>query len=107
MKQARNIAAFLAFLASAVTAGQPWYVSTAGSDSYSGTLQSPFKTIEKAVSVVQPGQTIYIRGGTYNLTTTIGITKSGTENAVISMLAYPGERPVLDFSAQALDGANR
>lgn len=107
MKQARNITAFLAFLASAVAAGQPWYVSTAGSDSYSGTLQSPFKTIEKAVSMVQPGQTIYIRDGTYNLTATIGISKSGTENAVISMLAYPGERPVLDFSAQALDGANR
>jgi hypothetical protein len=107
MIRARYIAVFVVLFLSARLAAQPWYVATSGSDLNSGTLQSPFKTIEKAVSVVQPGQTIYIRGGTYDLTTTITITNSGTANAVISMFAYPGETPVLDFSAQALDGANR
>ena len=80
---------------------QPWYVDTNGSDSNNGTLQNPFKTIEKAVSVVQAGQTIYIKGGTYNLTSTITITKSGTAGSVISMFAYQGQRPVLNFSTQA------
>lgn len=40
---------------------QPYYVSTTGSDSNSGTLASPFRTIAKAVSVVKAGETIYVR----------------------------------------------
>lgn len=86
---------------------QTYYVSATGSDSGTGTLASPFKTIAKAVSVVQAGETIYVRGGTYSLTATITLNKSGTENARISLLAYPGEKPVLDFSAQTLSGSNR
>ncbi len=64
-------------------------------------------TIEKAVSVVQAGETIYIRGGTYNLTTTITIAKSGADGSLISLFAIPGELTVLDFSGQALDRNNR
>ncbi|MDM8002147.1 MAG: right-handed parallel beta-helix repeat-containing protein [Bacteroidota bacterium] len=86
---------------------RPWYVSTSGSDSNAGTPGSPFKTIEKAVSVVRAGETIFVRGGTYNLTATITLSKSGAENSRISLLAYPGETPLLDFSAQALSGSNR
>ncbi len=86
---------------------QPYYVSTTGSDSNSGTLASPFRTIAKAVSVVKAGETIYVRGGTYSLTTTITLDRSGTDNGLISLLAYPGEKPVLDFSAQTLASSNR
>ena len=84
---------------------QPYYVALNGSDSNSGTLGSPFRTIEKAVSVVQAGQTIYIRGGTYNLTATIAIAKSGAANSLISLVKYQDERPVLNFSAQAFGSA--
>ena len=80
--------------------GQPYYVSTSGSDSNTGSITSPFATIAKAVSAVSAGQTIYVRGGTYNLTATISITKSGTANSYINLFAYQGERPVLDFSGQ-------
>jgi hypothetical protein len=86
---------------------QSYYVAATGSDSNSGTLTAPFKTITKAVSVVKAGETIYVRGGTYNLTATITLGKSGAENSRISLLAYPSERPVLDFSAQALGSSNR
>ena len=84
---------------------QPYYVATNGSDTNSGTLSSPFRTIEKAVSVVQPGQTIYIRGGTFNLTATIAIAKSGAANSLISLVAWQEERPVLNFSSQAFGSA--
>jgi hypothetical protein len=80
---------------------QPWYVATNGSDSGTGTKNDPFLTIEKAVSKVSAGQTIYIRGGTYNLTATISISKSGTVNSYYSLLAFSGEHPVLNFSGQA------
>ncbi|MHC1733952.1 MAG: right-handed parallel beta-helix repeat-containing protein [Bacteroidales bacterium] len=90
-----------------VASAQPYYVSTTGSDSNTGTLANPFKTITKAVSVVQAGETIYVRGGIYNLTATIILGKSGTGSAGIILIAYPGEKPVLDFSGQTLGGSNR
>jgi hypothetical protein len=98
-------AVIIAATSSAVA--QPWYVSATGSDSGTGTLTSPFRTIEKAVSVVKAGETIYIRGGTYNLTLPVALSGSGTESSRISMLAYPGEVPVLDFSSQSLSSSNR
>lgn len=101
-RAAYNLIIILAFLSvtSVVAISQPYYVSTTGSDSNTGTLTSPFKSITKAETVVQAGETIYVRGGTYNLTVTITLGKSGSENAPISLLAYPGERPVLDFTTQ-------
>jgi hypothetical protein len=99
-----NILFILAFLSAASVNGlsQTYYVSTSGSDSNPGTLTSPFLTIAKAVSVVKAGETIFVRGGIYNLTATISLSMSGTENAPLSLLAYTCERPVLDFSGQAL-----
>ncbi len=84
---------------------QPYYVALNGSDSNAGTLGSPFRTIEKAVTLVQSGQTVYVRGGTYNLTATIAIAKSGAPNSVISLFAFQDERPVLNFSGQAFGSA--
>jgi hypothetical protein len=77
-----------------------WYVATDGSDTGSGTVSDPFHSIEKAVSIVQEGEIIFVRGGTYNLVNTISITKSGTVASPVSLFAFPGEHPVLDFSGQ-------
>jgi hypothetical protein len=100
------VSAFL-LLTTVSASATNWYVATYGSDSNSGSSMNPFKTIEKAVSVVQSGEIIYVRGGTYSLTSTISLTKSGSEGSYYSLYAIPGETPVLDFSAQALDGNNR
>lgn len=83
-----------------------WFVATNGVDSNSGTnINSPLATITKAQAMASSGDTVYLRGGTYllnnsHLTATNSpwaivnnLTKSG-----ISYLAYPGERPVFDFS---------
>jgi len=86
---------------------RPYYVALNGNDDSNGSETTPFKTIEKAVSLVQAGETIYVRDGTYDLITTITFSKSGTGDSMISLLAYPGEHPVLDFSGQALGGSNR
>ena len=84
-----------------------WFVSTTGNDANSGTLASPFATLGKAASVAQPGQTIYMRGGTYLPNATIHITNSGTLGNRISLLAYPGEFPFLNFTNQPYGAANR
>ena len=47
------------------TVGSLYYVSPTGSDSNLGTLTAPFLTINHGVRVLLPGDTLYIRGGTY------------------------------------------
>ncbi|MGN9911314.1 right-handed parallel beta-helix repeat-containing protein [Phytohabitans sp. LJ34] len=72
------------------------YVATNGNDGNAGTLAAPLLTIQRAVDLVQPGQTIYIRGGTYAPSTNIQILKNGTSSQPITMRNYNNERVVLD-----------
>lgn len=97
------VTAFLPVLSSAKT----YYVSLGGSDTAAGTIDQPFLTIVKAYSVAAAGDTIYVRGGSYALNTTINISKSGTSTNGFFLLAYPGERPILDFSSMAVSSSNR
>jgi Right handed beta helix region/Protein of unknown function (DUF1565) len=41
------------------------YVGQAGSDSASGSADQPYRTINKAASVAQPGDSVVVHGGTY------------------------------------------
>ena len=67
-----------------------YYVSTTGSDSNSGSsLTSPFLTIQRAASVAQAGDNVYVRGGTYRETVTIA--NSGTASAPIAFQPYNNE----------------
>ncbi len=81
-----------------------YYVATTGSDSNAGTMASPFATLQKGVNTAVAGDTVYIRGGTYNITTPatsgagINFTKSGTSQSPINYFAYQGEVPVFDFT---------
>jgi len=75
-----------------------YYVGIDGHDSNTGTRERAFKSIEKAIEVVQPGETILIRGGTYVLSNTIRIKKHGLRGNLINLWACPGQIPVLDFS---------
>ena len=70
-----------------------YYVSTAGNDSNMGTLGLPFRTIQKAASVMSPGDTCLIRGGTYRETVTPA--NSGASGAPITFDAYPDERVII------------
>jgi hypothetical protein len=78
------------------------YVATNGSDTNPGTKTLPFKTIAKAVSVITAGDTIFIRGGTYTYSSAITISISGSPSAKYYLFAYPGERPLLDFSSESM-----
>ena len=54
------------------------YVSPSGSDSNPGTISQPFATPQKAFSVMASGDTIYLRGGTYNLSAQLKTAIAGT-----------------------------
>ncbi|KAF0650249.1 MULTISPECIES: carbohydrate-binding protein [Streptomyces] len=84
------------------------YVAPNGTDGAAGTPSAP-TTLTSAISRVAPGGTIYVRGGTYRFSQTVTIPagRNGTASARTTLAAYPGERPVLNFSAQSENSANR
>ena len=87
-----------------------YYVSPIGSDAAAGTKSSPFLSIQKAQEHVAAGDTVYVRGGIYlmnefQIAANEGIwayvtylTKSGMPGKRINYWAYPGEKPVFDFT---------
>jgi hypothetical protein len=84
-----------------------FFVSPSGNDSNPGTIDLPFATIPKAISVATAGNIIYVRGGAHAYSSTIRFTNSGTAGAMIELLAYPGEHPEIDFSTQPYGSSNR
>jgi hypothetical protein len=87
--------------------GKTYYVAPGGSDAARGSLDQPLLSIPKAHALAVAGDTIVVRGGTYTLSTTISLSKSGTATNGFFLLAYPGERPMLDFSSMAVSSNNR
>ncbi len=75
-----------------------YYVSPTGSDGQAGTLDQPFASLQHAHDLAQPGDTIYLRGGVYQLTSGIQLTNDGTSGQPITITNYPGETPILDGS---------
>jgi hypothetical protein len=84
------IALFVAHPASAAV----YYVSLKGSDSNAGTLEAPFRTINQAVARLQPGDTLFVRGGTYFESVSVRV--NGAKEAPITIQSYPGERATID-----------
>ncbi|MBU3011332.1 right-handed parallel beta-helix repeat-containing protein [Polaribacter vadi] len=97
-----------------------FFVSTQGSDNWSGTLaepnatktDGPFATLEKAKNAVRDfkkGKSkdilVYIKGGVYQLNKTIvfDLKDSAEDNYTITYAAYPGEKPVFS-SGQEIKG---
>lgn len=103
-----SVAAFWSVICS-IGFGAEYYVApTGGSDSNSGSIGSPFATFAKAIGLAAPGDTIFARGGTYNLSTTVSISgsRSGTAANPINLFAFPGESPILDFRSQPYNATN-
>ncbi|HLN22190.1 MAG TPA: SwmB domain-containing protein, partial [Bacteroidales bacterium] len=77
-----------------------YYISPSGNDSNTGTITSPFFTLNKAWSVVQPGDIVYARGGVYRYSSRQNLHyKNGTASDTIRLWSYPGERPVFTKSS--------
>jgi len=71
-----------------------YYVALNGDDTNPGTKTGfPFRTIQKAASIVQPGDTILVRAGVYPEPVILRF--SGREGKPITLKNYPGERPVI------------
>ena len=84
----------------AAIAVRGWYVAPNGSSAGDGSsrpwdLQT---ALHGGNGKVQPGDTVWLRGGTYTSATPINSTLTGTASAPIVVRQYPGERAILDAS---------
>jgi hypothetical protein len=86
-----------------------YYVAPDGDDANDGSLAKPFASLQKGADVAAAGDTVYIRGGTYSITTPktggagLNFTKSGSaEDERIRYFAYQGEKPIFDFTGMTL-----
>ncbi len=87
-----------------------YFVAVDGNDQNAGSKEAPLASIMKAQELVQPGDSVFIRGGKYilsdNLISAIQkvyavvnlLDKSGTADKRICYWAFPGEHPVFDLS---------
>src|SRR5262245_26205541 len=77
-----------------------FYVATTGSPSGDGTDTKPWDiatALQGASGAIHPGDTVWVRGGTYNGPFTSTLT--GNSTASIIVRAYPGERAIIDGAA--------
>jgi hypothetical protein len=81
--------------------GQTFYVATTGSDSAPGTRARPWRTVQRALRSLRPGQRALVRRGTYAQDHVVE--RAGTPTAPITIAAYPGERVVLRAGSSSGD----
>jgi hypothetical protein len=82
-----------------------FFISTSGSNS-TGQVNNqnlPYATWGGVSGLIQPGDAVIWRAGTYPMSAPLNIT-GGTSTAPVVYMAYPGEKVVLDWSAVASDG---
>lgn len=85
------------------TSAKTIYVSNSGKDSNNGTFSKPYRTLKKAVSVLEPGDTCYLRGGQYYESVILN-NLNGTDKKPIIIAAYNNE--VVTFTGTELINTN-
>jgi Right handed beta helix region len=97
----------VAFLLPTWVKAAVYFVAPDGKDNQSGALAAPWATMTKAESMAQPGDTVYLRGGSYAFVSAdaeagVVLAKSGLKDRPIRYFAYGSgssmEKPVFDFS---------
>lgn len=95
----RALTLLLAALSAGAVGATDLHVATTGNDANPGTADQPLLTIHKAVELVEPGQTIWVHGGTYKIAERIKIPKKATtKDLPINLFAYNDETVVVDGS---------
>lgn len=101
----------LTFLLYVVLAsGRVFFIAPDGHDTNAGDIENPLESITRAQQLISPGDTVFVRGGKYDMRTdqiaeykdiwayVTTLDKSGLDGSPINYWAYPGEKPVFDYS---------
>jgi hypothetical protein len=109
MKSAVRLAFFFCFLVSVfcfqLCGASDWYISTNGSGN--GSITNPWSIALGLTNsaVVKPGDTIWLRGGTYGVGTNVYSARLiGTSNSPIVVRQYPSERAIIN--GRIVDGVS-
>ncbi|MCL1948739.1 MAG: right-handed parallel beta-helix repeat-containing protein [Turicibacter sp.] len=78
-----------------------YHISKSGSDTFPGTLEQPFLTIQKAADLALPGDTITVHEGVYR--EWVNPKNGGTEHARITYVAAPGEKVAISGAEVVTD----
>lgn len=95
-------------IATSVYAHNTIYCDPTGSDATAdGSALLPFFSLQNAVDIACPGDTIIMRAGTYSYSRRINIGSSGEPGDGYIVITSEDGRAVLDFSAQTVADANQ
>lgn len=74
-----------------------------------GTVVANPTELTSALNSANPGDSIYVKAGSYAITTTLNISRSGNASQRIYLFPYPGDasRPLFDCSSMTENGANK
>lgn len=86
------------------TAGRSLFVSPNGKDDNNGSYEKPWASPAKAFAEAQAGDTVYFRGGRYEVNKRLMLANSGRKDAWITLSAFPGETPLFDYAGFGLQG---
>ncbi|MGN0142706.1 MAG: nitrous oxide reductase family maturation protein NosD [Roseburia sp.] len=92
--------------------GKKYYISPKGNDKGNGSKSRPFRTFSAALKKLKPGDTLYVRKGTYTENIVIPAKCSGTADKYITICNYSGEKAVISGKSQkspvllTVDGAS-
>ena len=89
----------LAMLTKCSRYAAPW-----GSDRARGVPAAPFRTVQRLVRSLRPGQTGCLRAGSY--AGPVSIARGGRPGARITLAAYPGETATIVGRLEIVEGAN-
>jgi hypothetical protein len=77
-------------------AGRHLYAAPQGPADGDGSYSRPFTDLHRALDQLQPGDTLFLRGGRYLPKQRLLLTRSGAEGRPITVTAYPGETAIID-----------
>ncbi|WP_146584480.1 right-handed parallel beta-helix repeat-containing protein [Posidoniimonas polymericola] len=105
VKTCRRAAALLILAALTIPPAHAaeYFIAPGGSNAGSGSIASPWGGFDYAIGQLSPGDTLYVRGGQYDLDNRVRFQSSsaGTEAAPVRVWSYADETPVLDFSGMS------
>jgi len=92
---------------SSLVAATTYYVSPTGISTGAGSMASPYDFTTGIGKALTAGDSLIVRGGTYNFTSLQTISKSGSAVKYLQIVAYQNETPILDFRREPYNSSNQ
>ena len=84
-----------------------YYVSPTGTSAEPGSMASPYDFTTGIAKTLTAGDSLIVRGGTYNFTALQTNSKSGSAVKYLQIVAYQNETPILDFRREPYNSSNQ